>query len=206
MQRLDHVMVLVDHLEDASARYESEHGLIAIPGGSHDELGTSNAIVPLGEDYIELIAVTDRDVAAGNPVGQFLLGRLRDGGRGPVAVCLRTSDPTGVAARTGSQPFPMQRLRPDGGELHWEVLGMEGALLHGLPFFVSWTLDEDHPARTPVGHPSRANGIAWVEIGGVASEVRAWIGADEAHLRLVGGEPGVHGFAVSVSGGELVLS
>jgi len=199
-------MVLVDELDDAAERFESEHGLVAISGGRHEELGTANAIIPLLESYIELIAVIDVTVAAENPVGTFLLQRLAAGGQGSVAVCLRTTDPAAVAERTGSRSVPMQRARPDGRELQWEVLGMEGAIVHGLPFFITWELDADHPARTPAEHPSRPLGIAWVEVGGVPSRVRSWVGSDGSHLRFVGGEPGVRRFAIAAPGGEIILS
>lgn len=206
MQSLDHVMVVVSDLDEASARYASEYGLVALPGGRHEGLGTANAIIPFGTDYVELIAIADAEEAARNPVGQFLARHLSTSGEGLVACCLRTSDPQATAARTQSSPVPMARRLPGGRQLQWELLGMEGTLLHGLPFFITWSLDDDHPARMRVEHPSEASGVAWVELGGDAERVRAWIGADEPQIRLVGGEPGARRYAVTTPTTELVLS
>lgn len=206
MQPVDHVMVVVADLGDALRRYELEHGLAAYRGGRLEGLGTANATVPLGDDYIELIAVTDVAEAASNPVGRFLMDSLATGGEGLVAVCLRTTDVASVAERTKSSAVAMSRTRPDGRELRWEVLGMEGALLHGLPFFITWPLNADHPARVPVEHPSGAQGIAWVELGGDRDRVCAWVGSDEAQLRVVGGDPGVRRFALATPNGEIAFS
>lgn len=202
---VDHVMVVVADLDDAVRTYDSHHGLAASPGGRHTGLGTANAIVPLGDDYIELIAVVDAGEAAGNPVGRYLSQRLASDGEGLVAVCLRTADPAGTAERTASPPVPMSRARPDGRELKWELLGMEGALVRGLPFFITWALDADHPARTAAEHPSGAYGIAWVEVGGDPTQVRDWVGSDEPQLRLVGDDPGQRQFAVATPAGEITL-
>ncbi len=199
-------MVVVADLGDAVRRYELEDGLVAYAGGRHDGFGTANAIVPLGDDYIELIAVTDVDEAARNPMGQYLMNRLAADGEGVVAVCLRATDAVDVASRTGSSPVAMSRRLPDGGELRWELLGMDGAVLHGLPFFITWTLNDDHPARRPVEHPSGARGIAWVELGGDPERVLAWVGSDEPQLHLVGGEPGVRRFALRTATGEITMS
>lgn len=199
-------MVVVADLDTATEVYAAEHGLVAYTGGRHDGLGTANAIVPLESDYIELIAVVDADEAAQNPIGRFLSHRLATVGEGLVAVCLRTSDAAPTAERTSSSPLAGARKLPDGRELRWELLGIEGALLRGLPFFITWGLDADHPARMPANHPSGATGIAWVEVGGDPREVQQWVGSDEAQLRLIGGEPGLGRFAVATPGGEVVLS
>ncbi len=198
-------MVLVADLDDAARRYELEYGLLASAGGEHVGLGTANVIVPLGRDYIELITITDRGTAAANPLGRYLSQLLSTRGEGIAAVCLRTADPYEVAERTGSRLAPMSRKRPDGLDLKWEILGMEGALTEGLPFFITWPLDANHPAQTPAHHPSGANGIAWVELGGDPERVRAWLGSDEAQLRVVNAEPGPRRFAVRTPAGEVLL-
>lgn len=199
-------MVVVTDLHGAARRYESEHGLVALPGGRHQGFGTANAIVPLGTDYIELIAVVDADEAAQNAVGRFLSHRLATVGEGLVAVCLRTADAPTTAQRTRSSPVPMSRTLPNGHELRWELLGMEGALREGLPFFITWPLDADHPARMPADHPSGAVAIAWVELGGDPDRVRQWVGTDETQLNLVGGEPRLRRFAVGTPGAEIILN
>lgn len=205
MEVVDHVMVVVADLERTARRYESEHGLASTAGGRLDGLGAANVIVPLGSEYIELITVADAEEAAASPVGRFLIHRLATVGEGPAAVCLRTTDPRDVGERTKSSPVAMSRTLPSGRQLQWELLGMEGALLEGLPFFITWPLDDDHPARTPVEHPSAASGITWVEVGGDPDRLRAWVSSDDAKLRFVGGAPGVRRFAVATPTGEITF-
>src|SRR5581483_7168409 len=111
-----------------------------------------------------------------------------------------------VAKRIGSPQVPMTRTLPDGRQLHWEVLGVDGALTRGLPFFITWSLGDAHPARMRVTHPSGAHGIAWVEQGGDPSAVREWVGPGYEQLRLVGGAPGPHRLAVETRAGELIIT
>jgi len=61
---IDHVVMAVRDLDDAGDRLLRDHGLASVPGGRHARWGTANRIVPLGEDYIELIGVVDGEQAA----------------------------------------------------------------------------------------------------------------------------------------------
>src|SRR5262245_63280895 len=138
MLAIDHVIVLVDDLEDAGRRFDQEHGLASVIGGRHPDHGTGNRIVPLGDSYLELMAVVDRDEAAGSPLGTSVLRRLADVGEGPALLCLRTDDAEAVAQRTGREPMAMSRTRPDGVELAWHLVALDAALAEGLPFFIQW--------------------------------------------------------------------
>src|SRR5512142_3281084 len=62
---LDHVVLAVDDLDRAAARLEREHGLASYAGGRHARGGTANRIVPLGSQYLELMAVVDPARAEG---------------------------------------------------------------------------------------------------------------------------------------------
>ena len=57
--RIDHVLYGVQDLDLAAGRLEADHGLVAAGGGSHGELGTANRLIPLGDQYLELITVAD---------------------------------------------------------------------------------------------------------------------------------------------------
>jgi hypothetical protein len=61
---LDHVLIAVDDLEAAAKEVEERLGLASVAGGRHHGLGTANRIVPLGETYLELVAVVDDAEAA----------------------------------------------------------------------------------------------------------------------------------------------
>ena len=67
---LDHVLVAVTDLAAAGRDIERRHGLTSIEGGSHPAWGTTNRIVPLGESYLELVAVVDPNKAAGTAFGR----------------------------------------------------------------------------------------------------------------------------------------
>ena len=70
---LDHVIYGTADLDAAQRRME-QLGLTVVPGGVHEGQGTHNRIVPLGETYIELMAISDPAEAADHPFGH----RVRD--------------------------------------------------------------------------------------------------------------------------------
>src|SRR5205809_7521336 len=61
---VDHVLLPVADLEVGAQRFYERFGLKGIPGGRHPGGGTANVIVPLGLQYLELIAVVDEGEAA----------------------------------------------------------------------------------------------------------------------------------------------
>ncbi len=203
---LDHVIIVVADVDSAARRLYQEHGLASVAGGHHAGHGTGNRIVPLGSNYIELMAVVDRDEAASSPLGSWVAQRLVEVGEGPVALCLRTDDITATARRTGYTPLAMSRTRPDGVELAWQLVALQAALAEGLPFFIHWHVDDaDHPGRELVEHRCAPIGIDWVEIGGDEDRLASWLGGHELPLRHVQGPPGPHRLAVARAAGEPIL-
>src|SRR5712691_3218109 len=69
---LDHVPIAVADLAAAAREIEARHGLASIPGGRHPGWGTANRIVPLGEAYLELVAIVDEAEAAQSPFGRWV--------------------------------------------------------------------------------------------------------------------------------------
>jgi hypothetical protein len=205
---VDHVIVVVDDLEAAAQRFEQEFGLASVEGGRHAGHGTGNRIVPLGDEYIELMAVVDANEAAASPLGTWVRRRLTAAGEAPAALCLRTDDIDEVASRIGRQPLPMSRTRPDGVELSWHLAGLDAAFDEGLPFFIQWHIEvAEHPGRQPVEHRCSPGGIEWIELGGERDRLDAWLGNHDLPLRLVDGEPGPQRVAVSQAGaGPIVIA
>src|SRR5437016_2736312 len=76
------------------------YGLGSVPGGRHPGWGTANRIVPLGPDYLELMAVVDPGEASRDAVGRAL-SRLLAGGDGLLMWCLATDDLDSTASRLG---------------------------------------------------------------------------------------------------------
>ena len=75
--RVDHVVIVSSDAEKACQRLYDATGLLSIPGGTHDGLGTRNRIVPLGEGYLEVLEVHDAEAAALNAFGRLGLAGLR---------------------------------------------------------------------------------------------------------------------------------
>jgi Glyoxalase-like domain len=206
MLAIDHVIVVVHDLDAAARRLYDEHGLASVPGGRHHGHGTGNHIVPLGREYIELIACVDRGEAASSPVGSWVERRLAAVGEAPAALCLRTDDIDAVARRTGRRPLPMSRTRPDGVELAWHLVALDAAFSEGLPFFIQWHVaDVDHPGRALVEHRCLVEGIDWIEVGGEHDRLTSWIGPHELPLHHVEGAPGPHRVAVAVADREPIV-
>lgn len=205
MPAIDHVILVVDDLDSAAERIE-RHGLASVPGGRHPGHGTGNRIIPLGDDYLELMAVVDRVEAAGSPLGRWVMSLAGPEPR-PAALCVRTDDIDAVAARLGLEATPMSRERPDGVTLSWRLCGLAQALDgSGLPFFIEWdTPPAHHPGRTEVQHTVQPTGIRWVEVGGDPRAVAERLGDSDLPVRMVGGRSGVHRVGVETGAGEIVL-
>jgi hypothetical protein len=189
--KLDHLLVAVDDLDAAAERFADRYGLSSIAGGVHEGVGTANRLIPLGERYIELIAVVDP--TSDSPIAQ-LVAATAVGGDALFGVSLAVDDIDAVAARIGSGVVQMSR-----GDVRFAVTGMEVALgPERLPFFIEWAGAEGHPA----GSQGR---LDWVEVGGDDARAAAWIGGEVDGVRLVGGKPGVHQACVTRADGVEVL-
>lgn len=207
MLRVDHVAYAVPDLDEADVRFRRRYGLDSVVGGRHDAGGTANRIVPLGEQYLELVAVVDEAQAAESAFGRGALGRAAAGG-GWFTIAVVTDNLDAVASRLGLDITGGSRTRPDGETVRWRSAGIDDPRREPwMPFFISWDVsDELHPGRTRARHGVRVEGIAWVEVGGDAERLRTWLGGDEPPIRVTDGEPGIHRVAVATTAdGELVI-
>lgn len=183
-----------------------DHGLASYPGGRHVGMGTANAIVPLGPNYIELLAVVDPDEAATNPNGRAMLS-LTEAGGGLVGWMVRSDDLDKDAERLGLTVISMSRRRPDGVALDWRLgLGDVVARDPSLPTFIQWDVPEDlYPGAEVVAHRVQPSGIAWLALTGDEAQINAWVGSPDFDLRIQPGKPSVARVGVAVDGGEIVL-
>ena len=69
---LDHVLIAASDLAAAASAIEARHGLASVEGGRHPGWGTANMIVPLGETYLELVAVVDESEASRSAFGRWV--------------------------------------------------------------------------------------------------------------------------------------
>jgi len=203
---IDHVVYAVRDLDEAADRLRRELGLDSAAGGRHPGWGTANRIVPLGEDYLELIAVIDADEAAGHPFGRAVLDSTEGGDR-LFAMCVATDDIEGVATRLGLEVRPGARDRPDGTVLRWRSAGMQDPRREPwMPFFIRWDVPaEQHPGRARSGHAVHVTGIAHVEVAGDPDRLREWLGDHDLPIRFVEGPPGIVAVAIGADRGEIVL-
>jgi len=204
--RIDHVIYAVGDLEAAAARLRDSLGLGSVVGGSHPGWGTANRIVPLGDQYVELVAVADRTEAAASEFGRAVMNAVA-GGPWLLGWALATDDLQAVASRLNLEVTDGSRTRPDGSLLRWQLAGVAHALATGaLPFFIRWNVPPElHPGAAVAEHDVRPRGIAWIEITGEENAVHAWLGRYELPLRIIMGPPALSAVAISTDTGELVL-
>jgi Glyoxalase-like domain len=205
--RIDHVVIAVRDLDAAGERLWSELGLGSVPGGRHPTWGTGNRIVPLGEEYVELLGVVDPQVAATSPVGTWIDRASRDGDR-LVGWCVSTDDLDGIATRLGLAVTAGSRTLPDGRVLTWRSAGFDRVPEHpDLPFFITWDGSPDaHPGRTAADHRVQSVGITWIEVAGERQRLDSWLGDGQIPARVMQGTSAVRAVGIATSEGELVLT
>jgi Glyoxalase-like domain len=206
---IDHVIYAVDDLDVAGAALFDREGLASVPGGRHAGWGTENRIVPLGESYLELIAVVDVDEAEGSEFGRAVRRALTED-HPLVGWVVATDDIDAVAKRLDLEVEEKSREAGDGSKLSWRLAGLERATKTGaLPFFVQWDVPpERHPGAADVSHDADVRGIAWVEVcADDSDEVREWLGDDAGDLpvRITDGDPALAAAAIETDGSEIVL-
>lgn len=192
---IDHVVFCVADLDVAGENLSRQYGFVSHPGGRHPGHGTSNRIVPLGESYLELVAMVDAEEAAHSRFGRWVRENAADPPTAH-ALCLRTYDLDEICARLGLEPVAMTRETPHGVTLRWRLAGLEQALEDQLPFFVEWDIPGDaHPGQMQPGNRVR---IDEVVLTGDVDRLRAWT-AGARGVRVESGEPAIDwvGFAAT---------
>jgi Glyoxalase-like domain len=205
MLSIDHVVLGVQDLDAAGHRLEETFGLASIAGGRHAAWGTGNRIVPLGENYVELLGVVDENDAEASPVGRAVRGLVAGGDRW-LCWCVATDDLDGTAARLGLDLDEGSRLRPDGTTLRWRSAGFPFALSNpALPFFITWEVPPDlHPRAAAADHRVTPEGISWVEVG-EDPRLTQWLGEAELPVKLSEDGRGLVAVGVATTQGEIEL-
>src|ERR1700682_4475330 len=127
-------------------------GLASNEGGRHLAWGTANRIVPLGDSYLELVAVVDARKAAGNPFGRWVASGASSSPR-PLGWAVRTSHLDEVAHRVDLPVSAGSRGAPDGELLRWRSAGIDQAPADpSLPFFIEWNPHTQLPGHAAIHH------------------------------------------------------
>jgi hypothetical protein len=203
MLKIDHVVIAVDDLVRSSDELFERFGLGSVAGGRHDAWGTANRLVPIGDQYLELLAV--EDPASQHPLATAVRDASADGDQ-LMAVCCEVDDIEAVADRLGTTVMPGHRQLPDGGNVSWQLTGLEGALTQALPFFIHWGAGREmRMGSEAVAHRIQPRAITRVDVGGDAATLEAWLGGGSPAINAVGGAPGVRAVVIDTADRELVL-
>jgi hypothetical protein len=201
---LDHVLIAVADLADAASAFAENHGLISIEGGRHPGWGTANRIVPLGDSYLELIAIVDAREAGENSFGRWVTSGATAAGR-PIGWAVRPADLDETARRLGLTPQEGSRMRPDGELIRWRTVGVDEAVGElSLPFFIERTSGARFPGALPAGASPIAS-VSYLEIDADPEALSTWLGSHSLPIRVRSGGGGIRRVVLAGTSGEIVL-
>ncbi len=201
---IDHLVIACPDPDAAARELEEQVGLRAGGGGRHEALGTFNRLVWLGDSYLELIGVFDRELAERSWVGAPTV-RALDAGGGLATWAVATDSIEADVARlrgAGSPvaaPIAGERLRPDGGVVRWRlaappILGPDEPpfLIEHDPVGAEWSPRERASRATeahPVGWPIRLETleIAVPDPGAIGLRALRTVGIGPFRPSLTGG-------------------
>ncbi|WP_182525572.1 VOC family protein [Nocardioides dongkuii] len=174
--RLDHLSYAAgpDGLAGTAQRIGALLGRPFVDGGVHPRFGTRNMTMPLaGGTYLEIVEVLDHPASDKAPFGQAVRARSALGG-GWLGWVVAVPDISAVETRLGREAAQGNRHRPDGTELRWKQIGVNGLIADPqLPFFVEW---EVPPALHPSAGADGEYSLASLEIAGDPLRVSEWLG------------------------------
>ena len=203
--RIDHFMYAVPSLDEGMDWAADVFGVRPVYGGEHLGSGTRNALLSLGETYLEIIAPDPAQSLAGRLGEQF--AELSSGGLVTWAVQGSLGQVRTTLQHLGLETLGPNRTerRTEAGELlAWELLFAK-APPYGprMPFFIDW-LDSPHPAgSSPSAGEFGFLSIRTQQAAGLRSIFTA-LGISASVAEAKGEEPGmkVH---IETAGGEVVL-
>jgi Glyoxalase-like domain len=159
--------------------------------------------VPLGDTYLELIAVVDETEAAQSPVGRWVAGARS--GR-PLGWCVRTNRLDDVVRRLDLAVIPVSRTTPDGRLFRGRIAGLEQAVAEpSLPFFIKRGEGAPFPGSAPAAHHSGSVRLARLELFGDADRLADWLGDHDLPINVHAGEPAVASIDLAGDAGEIVV-
>jgi len=201
----DHILIAVPDLASAGQELEARHGLASVEGGRHPAWGTANRIVPLGDSYLELIAVVDGAKAAESSVGRWVASGVASPIR-PLGWAVRTHQLDEIARRLDVPINAGSRVTPDGEQLRWRTAGIDQATAEpALPFFIEWAPGTTLPGSTAVRHPAGMARISRLVLHADPGRLDEWLGN---HRLPIVARPGISALSaihISSDAGEIVI-
>lgn len=210
---LDHLSYAAgpDGLEATARRLSELIGEEFREGGIHPRFGTRNRVLPLvAGHYLEVVEVLDHPASDKAVFGQVVRARTEAGG-GWLGWVVSVLDISTVEARLGQSAVQGNRRLPDGFDLRWKQLGVNGLQADPqLPYVVQWEVDsERHPSYDASGRLA----LKAVEIAGDQRRICAWLGEpavaalEEVEVDWVAphGQPGILAVHLSTPSGTVRL-
>jgi hypothetical protein len=161
--KVDHLVVGSADL-DVGVRWVKERlGVAPVFGGIHDGFGTRNALLGLGDQYLEVLALDPAQGNVSSPVSEQV--------RALTSPMMLT---VAVARTPLNNPVQMSRVRADGSRLEWELEFTSTPL-----FFIDWK-DSPRPSDLPDGGRISSLSIATPEpatlvgVEGISVREGAW--------------------------------
>jgi hypothetical protein len=149
---VDHLLLGAADLETGISWVEKLTAVRAVLGGSHPGVGTRNALLSLGRQYLEIIAPDPAQTAF-----NFHIDIRRLTHPQLITWAARTNDIDSIAnyaSQVGHQisgPRDGSRVRSDGVVLQWRTLGIAnhlgGPAVEPIPFFIQWAAGSAHPSQ-----------------------------------------------------------
>lgn len=208
LTRFDHAVIAVRDLEAAVGAF-GRLGFDVLPGGNHPGMGTANAVIRFGLDYIELLSVVDRSAGErAGPVIQTLIDYL-ERREGFVGYGITSDDVDADADRIRSAGLevlmmPLSRVHPDGTTLRW-MLAVPGRMpwLRPWPFLIQCDQVDDVRLRLepPREHPNGATRCRRAVVAAAEPQAAESLLAGQIGLRKVGQTFEVDDFTIQVTEG-----
>ncbi len=187
MLAIDHVIVPVHDLALAATDLEARYGLASVEGGRHPAWGTANRIVPLGDTYLELVAVVDAETAARSDFGRWIDAATP--GR-PLGWAVRTDAIDAVGRRLGQPVLAGSRVDPSGTSITWRTVGLDIAVREpGLPFFIQWGDRVPFPGAATVRHRGGPVTLKRLSVATDPKRLADWLGDHDLPIDVVGSSP-----------------
>jgi hypothetical protein len=164
---IDHLVIAVADPDPAADEVAGALGLVAAGGGRHEQLGTFNRLIWLGDSFLELIGVFDPVLAAASWIGAPIVHALETGG-GLATWAIATDDIDGDLERLRSTatdlhaPIDGERRRPDGEVVRWRLAAARPLGPTRPPFLIEHVADSAE--WTAADRASRAAGPARLAI------------------------------------------
>src|SRR4051812_34535478 len=214
---VDHVLLPVADLDDGARSLEETFGLKGIPGGRHPGAGTANVIVPLGRQYLELIAIVDPGEAASRRLGGRVASALKQSRRF-VAWALRTEDLDALRASLQGAGWELpaivegSRTRPDGQVLRWRTQDIDtGTEPSAVPFVIEWRIPDGlHPGEAESSHRTGPAALRRVVVGArdsrpVRDRLQILLGDSDLYEVREAAVDGVQKVVLETGRGELLI-